>query len=72
MATVAIVETGEGAELGLGEGEAHLPGAVCREQGMTGDLCCPRSLFPSLPGWGEKLLGGGNGTRKLLEGLEIC
>lgn len=32
MAAVAVVETREGAELGLREGEADLPGAACREQ----------------------------------------
>lgn len=33
VAAVTIVEAREGAELGLGKGEANLPGAACGEQG---------------------------------------
>lgn len=61
VAAVAVVEAGEGAELGFAEGEADLSGAACGEEVMRGDLA---SL-----GHGEKVLGGRNGKGSLWKHL---
>lgn len=69
VAAVAVVETGEGAELGLREGEADLPGAACREKGPGDERgpAPPQEPVPTAARTGR----GRNGARKFLEGLEI-
>lgn len=59
MAAVAVVEPGEGAELGLHEGEADLPGAAFGEQTEDGERgpALPRAQHAAA-GAGEKLLWG--------------
>lgn len=67
VAAVAVVETGEGAEFGLREGETDLPGAACREQGGGDERGLARSQepLPITARRGGKSFGRGEWSKKV-------
>lgn len=71
VAAVTVVQTGEGAELGLHEGEADLPGAAFGEQTEDGERGPALPQGPTCCCWsrGEAFVGE-NGAGKSLRGSE--